>query len=340
MFAACEKARARAADWPAHIFVPQDEAMVELPATLLELGGQQALDDFGQYALNEMLLVVAAGLTWASWRMTQGIYRFDPALYPHLIHTEGSAEIPASMLMQLPEWCVYIETPGLTIPTLMGNRPDTNLYGAWLRLDVDNDAGGAPVLFITLDSDLDEEVGVQPTQMVYLGGSVADGVRASIKRVQAELGHDYDADFIEKKMIQWIGPVVNLALYLCAAPEFSRNGQAATPANPSPKKTKRGTKLFAADGPAVWDVGVRIGSALRAAYQREQAGGDAAGDGHQVRPHMRRAHWHTVVSGKRKAADGSAIPPEKRRRELRWMPPIAVNVDDLNALPAVVRKVK
>jgi hypothetical protein len=91
MFAACEKARARAADWPAHIFVPQDEAMVELPATLLELGGQQALDDFGQYALNEMLLVVAAGLTWASWRMTQGIYRFDPALYPHLIHTEGSA---------------------------------------------------------------------------------------------------------------------------------------------------------------------------------------------------------------------------------------------------------
>lgn len=78
----------------------------------------------------------------------------------------------------------------------------------------------------------------------------------------------------------------------------------------------------------------------RAAYQREQAGGDAAGDGHQVRPHMRRAHWHTVVSGKRKAADGSAIPAEKRRRELRWMPPIAVNVDDIGALPAVVRRVK
>ena len=314
--------------------------MVELPATLQELGGQQALDDFAQYTLNEMLLVVAAGLTWASWRMTQGIYRFDPALYPHLIHTEGGAKIPASMLMQLPEWCVYIETPGLTIPTLMGNRPDTNLYGAWLRLDVDNDAGGAPVLYITLDSDLDQEIGVQPTQMVYLGGSVADGVRASIKRIQAELGHDYDAELVERKMSQWIEPVVNLALYLCTAPEFSRAGQPANPENPKPKKTKRGTKLFAADGPAVWDVGARIGSALRAAYQREQAGGDAAGDGHQVRPHMRRAHWHTVVSGKRKATDGSPIPPEKRKRELRWMPPIAVNVDDIGALPAVVRRVK
>lgn len=340
MFAACEKARARAADWPVHIFVPQDEVLVELPATLQELGGQQALDDFAQYTLNEMLLVVAAGLTWASWRMTQGIYRFDPALYPHLIHTEGGAKIPASMLMQLPEWCVYIETPGLTIPTLMGNRPDTNLYGAWLRLDVDNDAGGAPVLYITLDSDLDQEIGVQPTQMVYLGGSVADGVRASIKRIQAELGHDYDAELVERKMSQWIEPVVNLALYLCTAPEFSRAGQPANPENPKPKKTKRGTKLFAADGPSVWDVGARIGSALRAAYQREQAGGDAAGDGHQVRPHMRRAHWHTVVSGKRKATGGSPIPPEKRKRELRWMPPIAVNVDDIGALPAVVRRVK
>ena len=72
----------------------------------------------------------------------------------------------------------------------------------------------------------------------------------------------------------------------------------------------------------------------------DQAGGDAAGDGRQVRPYMRRAHWRTVVSGKRKAADGSAIPAEKRKRELRWMPPIAVNVDDIGALPAVVRRVK
>jgi hypothetical protein len=54
---------------------------------------------------------------------------------------------------------------------------------------------------------------------------------------------------------------------------------------------------------------------------------------------MRRAHWHTIISGKRKAPDGSDIPAEKRQRELRWMPPIAVNVDDIDAMPAVVKKV-
>lgn len=200
MFAACEKARARAADWPAHIFVPQEEALAELPAALRELGGQQAIDDFSQYTMNEMLLVVAAGLTWASWRMTQGIYRFDPALYPHLINTEGGAEIPASMLMQLPEWCVYLETPGLTIPALTGNRPDANLYGAWLRLDVDNDfGGGTPMLVITADSDIYQGVGIQPTQAVYLGGSVADGIRTSIEHVKGDLGHHYDAESAEKK---------------------------------------------------------------------------------------------------------------------------------------------
>ena len=147
---------------------------------------------------------------------------------------------------------------------------------------------------------------------VYLGGTVADGIRASIQRAQPAVKKDgYSPEESTSRLRKWIEPIVNLALYLCTNPDFSRNGRTATPENPTPKKTKRGVKIFAADGPAVWDVGVRIGSALRAAYQREQAGGAAAGDGHQVRPHMRRAHWHTIISGKRKAPDGSDIPAEK-----------------------------
>jgi hypothetical protein len=48
----------------------------------------------------------------------------------------------------------------------------------------------------------------------------------------------------------------------------------------------------------------------------------------------------TAMGGiQRKAPDGSDIPAEKRQRELRWMPPIAVNVDDIDAMPAVVKKV-
>jgi hypothetical protein len=47
------------------------------------------------------------------------------------------------------------------------------------------------------------------------------------------------------------------------------------------------------------------------------------------RPHIRRAHWHTFLTGQGRQA-----------RKLRWMPPIAVRVEDAGALPATVRAVE
>jgi DNA-binding transcriptional regulator YiaG len=59
---------------------------------------------------------------------------------------------------------------------------------------------------------------------------------------------------------------------------------------------RAGWRLFPADGIRTWDVGVRLGAALRKAYAADQTGqpqGDRAG----VRGHVRRAHWHTYLSG-------------------------------------------
>ena len=46
----------------------------------------------------------------AAWRVTQGIYRFDGELYRSLVDTPITT-LPTDVLYQLPEWCVYIETP-------------------------------------------------------------------------------------------------------------------------------------------------------------------------------------------------------------------------------------
>jgi hypothetical protein len=49
-----------------------------------------------------------------TWRYSLGVYRFDQAVYDALINTGLSdAPMPADVLLRLPEWCVYIETPGL-----------------------------------------------------------------------------------------------------------------------------------------------------------------------------------------------------------------------------------
>ena len=53
--------------------------------------------------------------------------------------------------------------------------------------------------------------------------------------------------------------------------------------------------------------------------------------GTRPRAHIRRAHWHRFWTGPR---DGERTP------RVKWLPPIPVNVDDLDAMPAVVHPLR
>src|SRR6202042_1059230 len=50
----------------------------------------------------------------AAWRVTQGIYRFDPTTFDAIWETLITGDIPTEVLFHLPEWCVYIPTPDQT----------------------------------------------------------------------------------------------------------------------------------------------------------------------------------------------------------------------------------
>lgn len=326
-----------AATWPPHIYLPMPAASGVLTAQHRRLGmpdaprhgrvGEQVGDAYTLAAL-------------AAWRMTQGIYRYDPALYAALVDTPLGGDIPAGILQRLPEWCVYIETPGMTIPVVDGTiLRDLPAPGAWLWLDYDHDADK---LLIGWDVDLD----TLPVTVVPLVGTLDAAVDRVLDHwAQARVegaATDDPHPAMRAAYRRCVPPVLSLALYLCSeAPDLTRRGRIDTPENPTPVRTRRhGWRLFPAAGSREWDVGVRIGAALRDAYQREQTGGDASLPSHSVRPHVRRAHWHTFVSGATKRADGTVIPASERRRDLRWLPPIPVALDDVAQLPAVVRSVK
>ncbi len=80
-----------------------------------------------------------------AWRVTQGIYRFDPNLYAALINTPLTGDLPHELLYRLPRWCVYIETPGLSVASqpIIGYYAHLNQQENGrtdLRLLIDSDA--------------------------------------------------------------------------------------------------------------------------------------------------------------------------------------------------------
>jgi hypothetical protein len=342
--------------WPDYVYFPS----AVLEKHISKIKNADSLMLLNRYAPGRFpafLSMMSAGNMWATWRLTQGIYRFDETLYPHLISTQGAGEMPVDILCRLPEWCVYVETPGLGVPTLEGTS--IPMYGAWVRIDLTKKDW--MVLAITPDTDRQDcedcEGGVLTpeenlfsiprTQHLPLisGMTVEDSIAATLDQwPKSDLGALANLprhEFI-RRTSECCKPIVNLLLYLCAGADYA--GPA--PQNPQPKKTKHGQRLFPPNSPAIWDVGVRMGSALRAAYAaqsaKDSASDDGAESGRQVRPHIRRAHWHGFRSGARLTPEGQPIPAEKRRFELRWLPPIAVHIYDKGSdnVPSVIHPVK
>lgn len=275
-----------------------------------------------------------------TWRMTQGIYRFDPALLDAVLDTPLDGEIPADHLQRLPEWCVYVDL----------SAADLGVPGAWMHLEYDFERGGSVELRIVFDASRDPR---QPfaddgleSFALPLAGTIEqslDALSRSAQAVAAMTGIEYKPEHGEavRSSAGVVRPMLAIALYLCADADITRRGKPAQPYNPAPARSGSGKwTLHPASGPTEWDVGTRIGAALRAAYAREQTGGTAAPTGRHVRPHVRRAHWHTIVSGPRKHDDGTPVDAADRRRDLRWMPPLAVNVDTVDGLQPVIRPVR
>jgi hypothetical protein len=145
------------------------------------------------------------------------------------------------------------------------------------------------------------------------------------------------AQFAATDMMQYagmLGPLVNLLLYISSlnAETFDASGR--VPCHPSAKATRKGPRLFPPDKPTEWQVGYRLGAALRSAASRSDEGADhcAAEQRARPRPHIRRAHWHSYWMGPVNSGD-------EHRLSVKWIPPIPVNIGKDHQPVPVVRSV-
>ena len=264
---------------------------------------------------------VGAVAALAAWRVTQGVYRVDPTVLDALWETQMDGNIPVDILQALPEWCPYIQ---MDPPRSVVGVP---CHGFWAHLEEDA-ATKRMELRLLLDTD---EILIP--MVLHLVGTLEESLSATISEVrrQAELKgvRMEDNRFACEMRVDHIEPLLSVVLYLCAQNlEVSRaDGRPGAPSFPAPTRTKKGERLFPPAQPTTWEVAFRLGAALRQATAREETIGEG---GHaRPRPHIRRAHYHTYLTGPRSAPQMPV---------LRWLPPIAVCVEsDAPVVPAVRR---
>lgn len=222
------------------------------------------------------------------WRYSQGIYRYDADLLAALADSDLSGELPSNLFRRLPEWCVYIETPGLTLL-------DSELYGFWAHLEWDFNLQREE-LRLVMNTDLG--LFVQP---LHLGNwSIEEALHKTLEFTVANaqehgltgLG---DMDILARRsLLAELKPLISILLYLCSEePDFdpSRTPQF-RPSRPALKNGKRGRYIFTPDKPKVFPVGGRVGPMLRNAIEYDVTG-------RTVKAHLRRGHWHGFWKGPR-----------------------------------------
>lgn len=254
---------------------------------------------------------------FGAWRATQGIYRYDQAVYEAVVGMDMPETLPNELFLRLPEWAVYIETPGLKLE-------NDQVHGFFATLEQDQDT--SLVLLVQTEKSLIESVKIKlkPEESLIhcIRESALNGYFFKCLEGEAHDGREF-----YERQVSLLTPFINLLLFVCTQASEIGNG-VHLPTLPVPKKTKSGLRLFPPNQPTTWKVGMRMGAALRVALNSHSVGSPLDGSG--VRPHVRRAHWHGYWYGPREG---------ERNFKLKWLPPVAVKVDSVDDLPVVVREV-
>ena len=285
--------------------------------------------------------------------------------------TDEHLALPVDVFRHLPEYCIYVplrdfywNLQGLKVHT--GTFPGdgfSRLSGIFAFLDHSYDqCPGTDTRLIVLFDDETEpspipfsiplvsEVTIASTYDVALEGVDIDdfdpeGIKPKSKEppVKDELNAIGPKDEPSERIEGWrwvpvelkrtaFAHIAPLLIYICCeTAEFHLRNELKRPTRAKPVKTKQGPRYFQQNGAQVWEVGVRIGAALRS------AGYTATNErprepGNEKAAHLRKAHWHSFWTGRQSE-------PKERKLTVRWLPPIPVKMDASTEVLTTVHKV-
>lgn len=260
----------------------------------------------------------------APWRLSKEVYVIDEELKELLFQQEGDLDVPNEILLHLPYPSFYVEIPNTYY---FGKK----IHGFFVALEYDMN---------TKDNEL-KPVFIQEDGYVF---SISIHLRAkniseSIDILNKEAMENANTSF-EKEMVlrsmqhaeenkKFVKQILQVILYILA-----QNAEI-TPSSEQAMYTRRGKTIKDKYSEIrKWDVGVRIGAAIRQQRIREQSEQKehTKTNHNSPRPHMRRGHWHHFWTGPK-------TQPEERKLVLKWLSPMAIAANPEDA-PIVFHEVK
>lgn len=242
----------------------------------------------------------------APWRQSKEVFVIDPDMQDLLFEQADDLKLDPEILLRLPYPSFYIQFSGLAPHGVFVHlEQDPEAKDRELRLLYLFPGGQTFGVPIHIDSgDLQQSIARTYEEAVRNTPEDSPEVRRLL--IADAEGGARSASFYAKTL--------QIVLYLCA-----QNAEVA-PSSEQAFITKRSSDGRIKDRYAEirkWDVGVRIGSAVRAyraSSTSHTAGNRAPGTHASPRPHMRRGHWHNFWTGKKDT-------PDERKLVLKWVAP-------------------
>jgi hypothetical protein len=263
------------------------------------------------------------------WHACRVVYRVHPALFSGIAETGTANKVPCEVLARLPHPNPFIvfpepipcepdpystapiaEAPVFTGMLVTGQTEERDLCStddpALCYLNV---ALAGRLRYAGQEPTYEERTLTLPTTGLKTAEEMARDMQATISRYNPSKARAADARDVAAFHL-----AINLLLYVCSSEPDMKTIQSAVL-----RGRKKNANARRRANTSIVDVGFHVGPALwRAERERQEPHRDEH-TGRLVRPHIRRAHWHTYWTGPRTAPQ---LP------ELRWLHPIIVRPDD------------
>lgn len=258
----------------------------------------------------------------SAWRQSKEVYVLDPDM-EDLLCGQTDLSIPTECLLHLPYHCFYID--------FQSRLAGYGYVGVFVHLSDDRESKEKELRFLYVKEDcntMGQAIDLTARDLTESVKKISEPVvkMLSDSPLASKSTFVKEIEVALSQITNMLKDTLQAVLYICA--------QNAEVTERKEHPVKRGQIIR--DRYAEirkWDVGMRIGAAIRIHKENErtQAGSKSDnGNSHaSPRPHMRKGHWHHFWIGARQS--------EERRLILKWLPPTFVGVAE-EEMPIVLHK--